>query len=63
MGALDLFLEEDLEYARRLTRVGVPVELHVYPGAYHGFGIAVNARTTKAADRDSTEALRRSFYG
>ena len=36
-GALDLFLEEDLEYARRLTRAAVPVELHVYPGAYHGF--------------------------
>ncbi len=38
-GALDLFLEEDLEYARRLTHVGVPVELHVYPGAYHAFDI------------------------
>lgn len=37
VGALDLFLEEDIEYARRLTRAGVPVELHVYPGAYHGF--------------------------
>jgi acetyl esterase/lipase len=30
VGALDLFLEEDLEYARRLTRAGVPVELHMY---------------------------------
>src|SRR5262249_39769655 len=28
-GALDLFLEENLEYARRLIRAGVPVELHV----------------------------------
>ena len=40
VGALDLFLEEDLEYARRLTRAGVPVELHVTPGAFHGFGVA-----------------------
>ena len=40
VGALDLFLEEDLEYARRLIRAGVPTELHVIPGAYHGFGIA-----------------------
>lgn len=40
VGALDLFLEEDLEYARRLTRAGVPVEVHVTPGAFHGFGLA-----------------------
>jgi acetyl esterase/lipase len=40
VGALDLFLEESMEYARRLTRVGVPTELHVIPGAFHGFGAA-----------------------
>ena len=40
VGALDLFLEEDMEFVRRLTRAGVPAELHVIPGAYHGFGIA-----------------------
>ncbi len=40
VGALDLFLEEDLEYARRLVRAGVPTELHVIPGAFHGFGAA-----------------------
>ena len=36
-GALDLFLEEDLDYARRLIRAGVPTELHVYPGGFHAF--------------------------
>jgi len=40
VGALDLFLEEDMEYARRLTRAGVPVELHVIPGGFHGFSLA-----------------------
>ncbi len=40
VGALDLFLEEDMEYVRRLTRAGIPAELHVIPGAYHGFNIA-----------------------
>lgn len=63
VGALDLFLEEDLEYARRLSRVGVPIELHVYPGAYHGYQAAVEARVTKQADRDSLEALRRAMHG
>jgi acetyl esterase/lipase len=37
VGALDLFIEEDLEYARRLITAGVPVEVHVAPGTYHGF--------------------------
>jgi acetyl esterase/lipase len=40
VGALDLFLEETLEYARRLIRAAVPTELHVIPGAFHGFGAA-----------------------
>lgn len=40
VGALDLFLEENLEWIRRLTRAGIAAELHVIPGAYHGFGLA-----------------------
>ena len=36
-GALDLFLGEDVDYALRLAGAGVPMELHVIPGAYHGF--------------------------
>jgi len=63
VGALDLFLEEDLEYARRLTRAGVAVELHVYPGAFHGYQLAPTARVSRAAERDSREAMRRAFYG
>ncbi len=34
---LDLFLEENLVYAQRLMKAGVPTALHVYPGAFHGF--------------------------
>lgn len=61
VGALDLFLEEDLEYARRLMREGVPTELHVYPGAYHGFNMATEAQVTRAFIRDSMDALRRAL--
>ena len=39
VGAIDLFLEEDMEFTRRLSRAGVPVELHITPGAYHGFTV------------------------
>jgi acetyl esterase/lipase len=61
-GALDLFLEEDIEYARRLMRVGVPIELHVYPGAYHAFDLEPNAQVALNAHRDSVGALRRFLH-
>jgi triacylglycerol lipase len=61
-GALDLFLEEDLEYARRLTRHGVPVELHVYPGAIHGFDMMPTAQVAVSARRDRLDALRRVLH-
>lgn len=37
VGSDDLFLEEDSEYAHRLTHAGVPTRLVVIPGAFHGF--------------------------
>ncbi len=41
VGGLDGFVDEDVEYARRLNIAGVPVELHLYPGAPHGFDALV----------------------
>ncbi|QBD79125.1 alpha/beta hydrolase [Ktedonosporobacter rubrisoli] len=61
VGALDLFLEENIEYARRLLRAGVPTELHVYPGAYHGFNMVINAQVTQAYHRDTLTALKRAL--
>lgn len=63
VGAIDLFLEEDMEYARRLMRAGVPTELHVYPGAYHGFRMVADAQVTKTAQNDQLNALKRAFAG
>ena len=60
---LDLFLEENLTYADRLSRAGVPVELHMYPRAYHGFYRATNALVTRQAEHDTREALRRFLHG
>ena len=60
-GALDLFLEEDLDYARRLIRAGVPTELHIYPGAPHGFMFLPEAQVSKTFGRDSLAALARAI--
>ncbi|HVG84554.1 MAG TPA: alpha/beta hydrolase [Vicinamibacterales bacterium] len=45
VGDLDLFHDEDLDYARRLEAAGVPVELVVEPGMYHAADLFA-ARTT-----------------
>jgi acetyl esterase/lipase len=58
-GALDLFLEENLDYARRLMRAGVATEVHIYPGAPHGFMMLESARVSKDFARDSMTAMGR----
>lgn len=42
-GSLDLFFDENLDYARRLTAAGVPVDLHSYAGAIHAFNAIPDA--------------------
>lgn len=59
VGALDLFLEEDLSFAGKLAQAGVPVELHVYPGAFHGFLMVESAGVVQRAMSDSFLALAR----
>ncbi|RDW65846.1 alpha/beta hydrolase [Aspergillus mulundensis] len=41
VGEADVFRDQDVEYARRLWGDGVATELHVWPGAYHGFDVFV----------------------
>ena len=52
VGTLDLFHAEDVAYARRLTEAGIPTELHVIEGAYHGFDAAEPAA---AVSRDTVQ--------
>jgi acetyl esterase/lipase len=61
-GAIDLFVDEDIEYARRLIAAGVPTELHVVPGAYHGYDLLVpNAKVSARFADYWTTALRRAL--
>jgi acetyl esterase/lipase len=41
VGELEVFRDECVDYALRLMQAGVSTELHVYPGAYHGWEIFV----------------------
>ncbi len=41
VGTNDLFHDEDLAYAERLKDAGVPCEVEVVPGAFHGFDLVV----------------------
>lgn len=61
VGALDLFVDECLDYAHRLIRTGVPTELHVYPGCMHGFGMARDSAPARRAQADNLAALRTAF--
>jgi acetyl esterase/lipase len=65
VGSLDLFHDEDVEYARRLNNAGVGCELIVVPGAFHGFDMAglMNPKNRLAAWFNAAKlgALRRGL--
>ena len=57
VGELDIFRDESLAYAGRLTAAGVSAELHVHPGAPHAFEIL--APKSGAAQRAVAARIRR----
>ncbi len=62
VGSIDLFADEDIEYARRLVHAGIATELLVAPGAFHGFDLL--APGTEASTQFSASwksALRKAF--
>ncbi|MGB7424548.1 MAG: alpha/beta hydrolase [Ornithinimicrobium sp.] len=62
VGTADLFLDEDIVFARRLMKAGVPTELHVHPGSYHASEtFAPEARLSRRIWAMRLDALRRAF--
>jgi acetyl esterase/lipase len=59
VGTVDGFRDEDIDYAVRLNQAGVPAELHVYPGACHGYQIAADTAIARQAQRDADDWLAR----
>jgi len=59
VGDLDLFYDEDVDYAEKLRAAGVPCELVTVPGMYHGAdGLAPKAPAIQDFRRSFTEHLR-----
>jgi acetyl esterase/lipase len=62
VGSIDLFVDEDIAYARRLIDAGVSTELVVVPGAFHGFdAVARETSLAKNFTAAKLNALRRAF--
>lgn len=61
VGSLDVLVDDAIEYAGRLIRSGVPTELHVYDGVFHGFDL-VPGRETDAFLSDLSRAIEK-FLG
>ncbi|WP_163801504.1 alpha/beta hydrolase [Mycolicibacterium sediminis] len=62
VGSLDLFHDEDLAYADRLREAGVPCDVEVVRGAFHGFdGLAPKAAVAQSFFADQVDFLRRNL--
>ena len=62
VGSLDVFRDEDIHYALGLLGAGIATELHVYPGAPHGFeSIVPTAAIAIQCGRDIDTALYRAL--
>jgi acetyl esterase/lipase len=63
VGDIDLFAQEDIDYARRLIAAHVPTELHVYPGGPHAFDMLVpGAAISQRFNADIHRALKRALH-
>jgi acetyl esterase/lipase len=63
VGALDLFLEECMEYAQRLLAAGVPTELHVAAGFFHGAETLLpDAPACRRVLQERFDVLKNVFY-
>jgi acetyl esterase/lipase len=59
VGQIDVFRDEDLAYAIKLSRGGVPVEFHLHPGVPHEFdSIAFDSDVARRAIADRVRVLK-----
>jgi len=57
----DPLRDEGILYALRLLQAGVSVELHSYPGTFHGSALLPGAAVSQRNAREVLAALRRAL--
>ena len=58
---LDPLRDEGIAYAAAMLAAGVSVELHAYPGTFHGSSLVTEAAVSKRMSEDLLGALRRGL--
>ena len=61
VGSLDLFCDEDMDYARKLMEAGVFTELYVEPGVPHAYDALAGTPQTDRLDELKNHATARMF--
>jgi acetyl esterase/lipase len=62
VGSVDLFRDENIDYARKLLEAGVPTNLHVYAGGFHAFEcIAAGTALAENSLNHIQEFIKKSF--
>jgi acetyl esterase/lipase len=63
VGSTETFRDEDVQYAQNMWRDGTQCELHVWPGAYHGFeDLNPGAQLSIMARKARSDWLRRVLF-
>jgi len=57
----DPLRDEGIMYALRMMEAGVSVELHSYPGTFHGSAVITSAAVSRRASHELMDALRRGL--
>ena len=63
VGTVDMFIDEDRDYADRLQKAGVPTQLEIFSGGFHAFEFIVpDAAISKAALATHYRAIKAGLF-